>query len=1334
MLRRKPLSLVAYLARRGRAVPRTELATLFWGERGDTLARQSLRQALSEVKQALGDRVDVDTDLVRLAENTVSLDIIAFENDVAAGRLEEAVGRWAGDFFEGAEDIGGESFRRWVEAEREGLHRQLGVAMQKLIGDAERRGDWTAAAAWAERWARALPFDEQAHLRLIEAYRMSGRSGEALTIHAGFVSRMRAALDVEPSVEFLALGGGLADSARTEQTRKRRGSAALHTPALAGRAAVMDELAHAWSQTTAGSAVVVLVRGDPGSGLTRLCEEIAERAASLGLVLRGRGEDGSRAYATAGDLFDGLRHAPGAAGAEPEALAEVARIVPGFSSRFRHLPAPTGDEAMLRDALVRTLAAIAEERPVLVLLDDIHAADEASRNLITGLATRLPARVMLLVTDDEGLSVAADALGGLRGMRRLQLEPLSPGEVEAMLSSMLTMEAEDRRVLATRVHEESGGLPYAVRELATALVDDHLLQSDAAGSWRISPALAGRALPMPARLREGVRARLERLSPAARAAAEAVAVFGQPADATVIGLMAELPLDDAEQAIGALVARRLVRESPAFPGHYAFAAPIVARAVVALLPPSRRQVLHARAAEAVAVADVATTAERNMLPYHVARAGRVSAAAEAAPVPRRRRRAAIGAAVLGAATLLASAGWWWRGSVAARSERSGIPVVALGRITDYRENAPRDLTQPLTDMLATNLGRVRRLRVVSTARMYELMSQADSGGSDTSAGTLVAAARRAGATELVDGALYARAEGGFRLDLRRVELRSGSIRQTHSVSGATVFELADSGTARLAADFGETSPLGSVADVTTRSLSAYRLYEQGLRAYYANDLRTAEPLFEAALTEDSTFAMAAYYAALSTTLNARLKLARFATARRLAARASDRERLTISAQHAYLSSSPALLPFADTLVVRYPEEVEGYYFTGLGRLMAGDFLGARAPLNRVVAMDSLALTTRQASCEACDALRQLVSIYQHADSLPAAEREAHRWARLQPESPVAWGTLAAVLSQRGKVSDARAAFARENALETGSEEIRLLTSALHHIYAAEYDQAERLIEGEIGSGTRPRMLGGFWYRVITRRSQGRFREALADARRYREMAMELQPRNVVVARRAIPGDALGEGQVLYEMGRFRASAAVFDSISRWVVGDELASEISHNRAWAMTHAAGSLAAAGDTTGLGARADTIEALGAESGSGRDRLLHHYVRGLLLAARGQDEHAAAAFRASVWSWNFGYTRANVALAAALMRLGRPGEAVSALQAALRGNIEGSNFYMSRTELHERLGHAWDAVGGPAARDSAAAHFAVVLRGWSRADSSLAPRLALVRTRAAALAAAK
>jgi hypothetical protein len=123
-----------------------------------------------------------------------------------------------------------------------------------------------------------------------------------------------------------------------------------------------------------------------------------------------------------------------------------------------------------------------------------------------------------------------------------------------------------------------------------------------------------------------------------------------------------------------------------------------------------------------------------------------------------------------------------------------IPNLAVGWISDYSAGSAAQYSRALSDMLATNLARSPAVRVLSTARVYELIRQLNT-GDDSSSGAVLAAARAAGATAVIDGALEL-APGRFRLDLRRVDWSRGRDRRP-PVVGATLFELADSGTARL---------------------------------------------------------------------------------------------------------------------------------------------------------------------------------------------------------------------------------------------------------------------------------------------------------------------------------------------------------------------------------------------------------------------------------------------------------------------------------------------------------------------------------------------------------
>jgi DNA-binding SARP family transcriptional activator/TolB-like protein len=650
----------------------------------------------------------------------------------------------------------------------------------------------------------------------------------------------------------------------------------------------------------------------------------------------------------------------------------------------------------------------------------------------------------------------------------------------------------------------------------------------------------------------------------------------------------------------------------------------------------------------------------------------------------------------------------------ARSVGDAQPVVVVGRIVDYATPPGTNVGRALADMIGTNLARSPGLRVVSATRMYELVRQLGSTPQDTSFGIMMTAARRAGATEMIDGSVYELAGGRMRVDLRRVDIASGAVLHADQIEAENIFALADSGSLRIVKQLGTPAPGGSLGDVTTRSAVAYRFYEDGLQEFFAGDREKAAVHFTAALAEDSTFAMAAYYQALTTNAEGPPDANRLARAVRLSVRASDRERLVIRSVWAAMNSAPAFQALAESLATRFPEEVEGHLFFGQSLLTAGEFLAAVPPLERVVAMDSLGLRASNTRCPACNALEQIIGAYMLADSLDAAERIARSWAAKQPQSAAPQRALAVVLEFEGRWDESRAAFARVAAVapptnaDLGEDDVALRIRALD--FAVDDHLAERARGGHND---------GLFWSTISLRAQGRLAEAFTIANRLRagDVTRTLAPGSA-------PYSALSAAQVMFERGQYRASAVLFDSISR---GYSLSSEpsvLARSRAWSLTHEAEARAAAGDTLGLSALADTIESLGAQSASGRDQRLHHHVRGLLFAARGRPSDAAREFRRAVYSLTQGYTRTNIGLARALLALGKPLDAVDVLRPALRGPLDASNLYVTHAELHELLAHAWEQAGNP---DSATVHYSYVARAWSKADPPLAARADTARAKA-------
>lgn len=656
----------------------------------------------------------------------------------------------------------------------------------------------------------------------------------------------------------------------------------------------------------------------------------------------------------------------------------------------------------------------------------------------------------------------------------------------------------------------------------------------------------------------------------------------------------------------------------------------------------------------------------------------------------------------------------------AATPRDGAPIVAVGRITAFgSDSAQSGLAASIADLLSTSLARVRGIRVVSQGRMLELM-RSSANGPDAGSGALMNAARTAGATELIDGTLYARPGGTLRLDLRRVDLASGSIGDVRTIEGNDVFALVDSGTALLVGALGGAPPSGSIADVTTRSVTAYRMYEHGIDAYYRGDMRGALDLFDGALNEDPRFALAAYYAALTAYgIDTDNGLGRLMRAKELASRATDRERLIILGGWAYRTSSPALRQIAETLTVRFPAEVEGPLYTGITFVQDGDFLAAVVPLEHVIQMSGSRLGGARANCAACDAFRWLVSAYELADSLPAAERVAKRWLRLQPGSAPAAYALLETVESAGRTAQVESLSTHFPSYGPGPN-VAFDYRAVHLIRQGDFGAADKLLGVEASSSDAARRAEASWWLAISLRQQGRLAAALDAVQKMR--AAVSRPGD-----REPPTNAILEAQVLFEQGRGSASAALLDSLRRIALPNEPPSMSARRHAWLMTLMAEARVEARDTAGLVALSDSIRSVGDSSGFGRDRRLFHHVLGHVRALRGDETGAINELRASIYSLVAGYTRTNYDLAKLYMHAGRSREAIAVLQPALRGPLDASNLYVTRTELEELLGQAWDAAGGS---DSAAAHYRTVVAAWASADPPFVPRVQAAKARLAAL----
>ena len=679
---------------------------------------------------------------------------------------------------------------------------------------------------------------------------------------------------------------------------------------------------------------------------------------------------------------------------------------------------------------------------------------------------------------------------------------------------------------------------------------------------------------------------------------------------------------------------------------------------------------------------------------------------------RPRGRAALVASSVVVISIVAIIGW----RSATSSRAPARPVLAVGRIRDLAAPDSAALGAVLSEMLATSLGRLDELQVIANSRMLELTPR----DADTSRSALTDAARRAGATEVVEGELIPLPDHKLRLEIRRVDIARGLVHGGYRSAGSDRIALFDSVTALIAADFRIGAPVRSLADVTTRSPVAYRFYEEGLRAFYQFDAYAANRLFQSAVREDSTFAMAAYYAwrvAKGFEDPSEGALGDHAVA--LASRASPRDRLLILTHVGGARSDLRALAAAETLATNYPRDPEAL-------VRAADVLPDLSRslqlLNRSIELDSAANPGSSPVCRLCDAFALLTGRYQWADSLDAVQRTLQRWRTFRPDDAAPWAVEADWLIAQGRRAEAEAAERRYEALGGKSGNVHV-SNLVTNMRLDALDAADRACREGLASTDKADFILYRWHCVTALRMQGRYREALALARDGRV------PQSTLVHRGLSP-DPYQAAILDMEMGRPLTAADEFLNISHSIGDSGNAADDAttphtqpvweglHARyaTWLLTLSATAAVAGGDTLRARRLVDTIETLGHRSLFGRDPLLHHFVRGLLLSRARQHAAAVREFRAAMHSPTYGYTRINYELGKCLLELKRPAEGIPVMQGALRSGLEGSGLYITRPELHELLAQLFDANGQ---RDSAAAHYAVVERSWATADPFLVGR---------------
>lgn len=587
-----------------------------WGSRPPATAAKTVQVYISRLRKALGPDGGVTTREhgYELQVAPEQLDAHRFERLLGEARAELAEGRAAraASTLEGAlslwrdaplADLTFEAPAQRAIARLEDLH----VDALELLTDAELDlGHHAQLVERLERLVAAHPFRERFRAQLMLALYRCDRQADALQAYRAARATLAEELGIEPGERLRQLERAILTHDPRLDLAQTPTAAVTPEPttagAFVGREDELAELTAGLDEAAAGHGRLFLLVGEPGIGKSRLAEELSAHARARGaLVLVGRCWEagGAPAYwPWVQSLRAYVRRV------EPERLraqlgpgaADVAQLLPELRNVLPELPpasAVESDGARFRlfDSLTAFLRHVAAEQPLVLILDDLHAADEPSLLLLQFVAREL-ARSRVVVVGayrDVDPTVAAPLEAAVAELtrepvtRRLTLRGLG----EADVTRYIALAAPTVSAMGPAVFAETEGNPLFIGEIVRLL--------DKEGQ-----------LAIPNSVRETIGRRLRHLSDDCNAVLTTASVLGREFDLQVLARACERDTATVLELLDEAADARVVSDVPGAIGRLRFAHALIRDAAYHRLSRARRVELHrcvGEALEAVHAAD-----------------------------------------------------------------------------------------------------------------------------------------------------------------------------------------------------------------------------------------------------------------------------------------------------------------------------------------------------------------------------------------------------------------------------------------------------------------------------------------------------------------------------------------------------------------------------------------------------------------------------------------------------------------------------------------------------------------------------------------------------------
>jgi len=620
------LPLLGLLATLDEPMSRADLAAMLWPDSDGSEGRGKLRRHLHRLHRALPPPVgepwiiDNSQTIAWNPDAPAWFDITHFRHTIAdAATRDAALALHTGVFLEGFDD-------EWLLSERERIYALYCDALLQGSHDARQRRDFARAAECAERLLQEDEWYEEAVCALMAARYEAGDRSAAIAVYERFCTRLALELGAKPEPETTmlrdAMVAGLSlavPSARSLEGVDANPRDRSRVP-LAGRREEIATLVRSWARAARGFGTAIFLSGEAGIGKSRLAAELAAIAEAQG----GRALVGTTALpeqmpyqALIAAAQRGLPNLPRAA--IPDVwLAALADVLPEVRVLRPDLVAPTELDperarARFHEALARLFDALAHIRPLLLILEDVHWAQQDTIEALDALTRRANASPMLLLvtyrSDEVDAShpvrkVARDLQSENRATRILPA-PLDATEIAALVAGAFAPQPAPATVVA-EIARASEGNPLFVLQLARGYIEDEGTSNHRIPGGDVADAIMSR---------------VARLSPEIRAVADVAATVGRDFTVDLVCDAGGWSERTVTAGLNELLARELIREAGVAGIGYTFTHATIASTIYEHTNKALRPARHRRIGKSLEAASGHDASILGTIAWHFACAG-----------------------------------------------------------------------------------------------------------------------------------------------------------------------------------------------------------------------------------------------------------------------------------------------------------------------------------------------------------------------------------------------------------------------------------------------------------------------------------------------------------------------------------------------------------------------------------------------------------------------------------------------------------------------------------------------------------------------------------------